>query len=208
MFNGINFGSYYELNNYQDMSQKIFPQLRKLCNDYKVSIIIVHHLNRKGKSLGSTAIDTCVDGKLALKQDENIKSTFYLSYESRDYPSKDYVLKRTDNLTLIIDEESKETLNPNLIQFLKYAINKKEFTFTISEMVSKLNLFITPPVLGKLISSNKEELERLGLFIECKRTATERLYTAKYKEPLEMLTNDIFSVSNSNNSDKEENYGS
>ena len=48
MFNGINFGSYYDLNNYQDMSQKIFPQLRKLCNDYKVSIIIVHHLNRKG----------------------------------------------------------------------------------------------------------------------------------------------------------------
>ena len=100
MFNGINFGSYYDLNNYQDMSQKIFPQLRKLCNDYKVTIIIVHHLNRKGKSLGSTAIDTCVDGKLALKQDENIKSTFYLSYESRDYPSKDYVLKRNDNLIL------------------------------------------------------------------------------------------------------------
>ena len=208
MFNGINFGSYYDLNNYQDMSQKIFPQLRKLCNDYKVTIIIVHHLNRKGKSLGSTAIDTCVDGKLALKQDENIKSTFYLSYESRDYPSKDYVLKRNDNLILSIDEDTKETLNPNLIQFLKYAISKKEFTFTISEMVSKLNLFITPPVLGKLIASNKEELEKLGLFIECKRTQTERLYTAKYKEPLEILTNDIFSVSNSNNSSKEENYGS
>lgn len=76
MFNGINFGSYYDLNNYQDMSQNIFPQLRKLCNNYNVSIIIVHHLNRKGKSLGSTAIDTCVDGKLALKQDENIKSNF------------------------------------------------------------------------------------------------------------------------------------
>ena len=75
-------------------------------------------------------------------------------------------------------------------------------------MVSKLNLFITPPVLGKLIASNKEELEKLGLFIECKRTQTERLYTAKYKEPLEILTNDIFSVSNSNNSSKEENYGS
>lgn len=205
MFNGINFGSYYDLNNYQDMSQKIFPQLRKLCNDYKVTIIIVHHLNRKG----STAIDTCVDGKLALKQDENIKSTFYLSYESRDYQSKDYVLKRNDKLILTLDEETAETLNPNLIQFLKYAISKKEFTFTISEMVSKLNLFITPPVLGKLIASNKERLEELGLFIKCKRTQTERLYTAKYKEPLEMITDNIFSVSNSNNLDsKEENYGS
>lgn len=73
MFNGINFGNNYDLNNYQDMSQNIFPQLRKLCNNYNVAIIIVHHLNRKGKSLGSTAIDTCVDGKIALKQDENIK---------------------------------------------------------------------------------------------------------------------------------------
>lgn len=76
-------------------------------------------------------------------------------------------------------------------------------------MVSKLNLFITPPVLGKLIASNKERLEELGLFIECKRTQTERLYTAKYKEPLEMITDNIFSVSNSNNLDsKEDNYGS
>lgn len=156
MFNGINFGSYYDLNNYQDMSQKIFPQLRKLCNDYNVTIIIVHHLNRKGKSLGSTAIDTCVDGKLALFQDENINSTFYLKYESRDYPSKNFVLKRNDNLILTLDEDTKETLNPNLIQFLKYSINKKEFSFTISEMVSKLNLFIIPPVLGKLIANNKQ----------------------------------------------------
>lgn len=92
MFNGINFGYNYDLNNYQDMSQNIFPQIRNLCNKYNVSIILVHHLNRKGKSLGSTAIDTCVDGKIALKQDENIKSTFYLKYESRDYPSKDYIL--------------------------------------------------------------------------------------------------------------------
>ena len=76
MFNGINFGLNYDLNNYQDMSQSVFPQLRKLCNDFDVTIIFIHHLNRRGKSLGSTAIDTCVDGKIAIKQDENIKSTF------------------------------------------------------------------------------------------------------------------------------------
>lgn len=201
MFNGINFGSYYDLNNYQDMSQRIFPQIRKLCNDYKVAIIIAHHLNRKGKSLGSTAIDTCIDGKLALTKDENIDSTFYLKYESRDYPSKTFILKRNNNLMLAIDEDTKETLNPNLIQFLKYAINKKEFSFTISEMVSKLNLFITPPIFGKLLANNKQELEKLGLFIECKRTATERTYKAKYIEPLEITYEDVFDDS------KEEYYG-
>lgn len=56
MFNGINFCSSYDLNNYQDMSQNIFPQLRNLCDKYNVCIIIIHHLNRIGKSLGSTAL--------------------------------------------------------------------------------------------------------------------------------------------------------
>ena len=200
MFNGINFGNYYDLNNYQDMSQNIFPQLRKLCNLYKVSIIIVHHLNRKGKSLGSTAIDTCIDGKLALKQDENIKSTFYLKYESRDYKSLEYVLKRTDNLILTIDETVEDILNENIMIFLRYAISMKEFTFTVSDMVSKLKLNIVPSAFGKLLTSHKYELEKIGLTIDCKRTATERLYTAKYKEPLELISNDINS--------KEETYGS
>lgn len=147
MFNGINFGYIYDLNNYQDMSQNIFPQIRNLCNKHNVSIILVHHLNRKSKSLGSTAVDTYVDGKIALRQDDNIKSTFYLKYESSDYPSKDYILKRDNHLILMIDEDKEDKLNENLIQFLKYAIKKEEFTFKISETVSKLKLNITPPVL-------------------------------------------------------------
>ena len=63
MFNGINFGNNYDLNNYQDMSQNIFPQLRKLCNNYNVAIIIVHHLNRKGKSLGSNSNPSFTEAK-------------------------------------------------------------------------------------------------------------------------------------------------
>ena len=200
MFNGINFGNNYDLNNYQDMSQNIFPQLRKLCNNYNVAIIIVHHLNRKGKSLGSTAIDTCVDGKIALKQDENIKSTFYLKHESRDYPSKDYALKRNENLILDIDNLADEEWNENVMNFFRYAISFKEFTFTASDMVSKLKLNVKPTIFGKLLASYKKELERNGLVIECNRTATERLYTAKYKEPLEFGSDDLDS--------KEEYYGS
>lgn len=200
MFNGINFGNNYDLNNYQDMSQNIFPQLRKLCNNYNVAIIIVHHLNRKGKSLGSTAIDTCVDGKIALKQDENIKSAFYLKYESRDYPSKDYALKRNENLILKIDNLADEEWNENIMNFFRYAISFKEFTFTASDMVSKLKLNVKPTIFGKLLASYKKELERNGLVVECNRTATERLYTTKYKEPLEFDSNDLDS--------KEEYYGS
>lgn len=202
MFNGINFGNNYDLNNYQDMSQNIFPQLRNLCNKYKVCIIIIHHLNRLGKSLGSTAIDTCVDGKLALKQDDNVKDKFYLKYESRDFPSTDYVLKRDKNLILSIDENTETEINYNLIQFLKYAIKEKEFNFTVSGMVSKLNLFITPSAFGRLLATNKDELEKLGLFIKFKRTATERLYYAKFEEPLELTDEKLYPLL------KEDNCGS
>lgn len=69
-------------------------------------------------------------------------------------------------------------------------------------MVSKLNLFITPSVFGKLLKSNIESLAKLGLFIEYKRTATERLWNAIYKEPLD----DDFEDNNLKS--KEETYGS
>ena len=190
MFNGINFGYNYDLNNYQDMSQNIFPKIRKLCNDYEVAIILVHHLNRKGKSLGSTAIDTCVDGKIAIKQDENIRSTFYLKYESRDYPEREYVLKRDDNLILSIDEITDDKLNENLMAFLRYAMGNNEFEFTMSDMISKLKLDIIPSTLGKLLASNKDELEKIGLTIKSKNKS-KRLYTAKYEEPLNTIQ-DIF----------------
>lgn len=67
---------------------------------------------------------------------------------------------------------------------MKYAIKREEFTFKISEMVSKLNLNITPPMFGKLLVNNKEKLEKLGLIIKSRRTSAERIYTAIYKEPL------------------------
>ena len=190
MFNGINFGYNYDLNNYQDMSQNIFPKIREFCTKYEVTIILVHHLNRKGKSLGSTAIDTCVDGKIAIKQDENIKSTFYLKYESRDYPGQEYVLKRDDNLILSIDEITDDKLNENIMAFLRYAMGNNEFEFTMSDMVNKLKLDIIPSTLGKLLASNKDELEKIGLTIKSKNKS-KRLYTAKYEEPLNIIQ-DIF----------------
>lgn len=200
MFNGINFGYNYDLNNYQDMSQNIFPKIREFCTKYEVTIILVHHLNRKGKSLGSTAIDTCVDGKIAIKQDENIKSTFYLKYESRDYPGREYVLKRDDNLILSIDEITDDKLNENLMAFLRYAMGNNEFEFTMSDMISKLKLDIIPSTLGKLLASNKDELEKIGLTIKSKNKS-KRLYTAKYEEPLNIIQ-DIFEDENNLNEEE------
>ena len=185
MFSGIDLNNGYNLNDYQDMGQYVLPQFREICKKYGFTILLIHHLNKNNSSLGSTAIDGSVDGIFTLKKDNNLKNKLYLHYESRDFESRDWVLKRTEHLIL---EESKcesDDLNINLVTFLNYAIRQKEFSFTASDITSKLNMQITPSAFGKLLNSNIENLEKEGLHLEQKRTATERIYTAKYAEPID-----------------------
>lgn len=183
MFNGIDTNTGYDLNNYQDIGQCVMPKFRELCRKYNFTILLIHHLNKSNTSLGSTAIDGSIDGKITLKQDNNIKNKVFMNYESRDYRGFDKVLKLNDNLIFEESIVESEELNYNLIIFLNYAINQKEFTFTASEITSKLKLQIIPSAFGKLLSSNIDNLEKEGLHIEQRRTSTERLYYAKYVEP-------------------------
>lgn len=74
MLKDIQFDFNYDINSYQDIGQKVLPKLRELCNKYKFSILFIHHLNKKGKSLGSTALDGSVDGILKLKQCQDGKN--------------------------------------------------------------------------------------------------------------------------------------
>ena len=183
MFSGIDLNNGYDLNNYQDMGQIVIPKFRELCKKYNFTILLVHHLNKNNTSLGSTAIDGSVDGKITLKQDDNIKNKIFLDYESRDYEGIDLVLKRNENLLFELSDIDSEDLNYNILAFLNYAIKQKEFSFSASDITSKLNLQITPSAFGKLLKNNLNNLEKEGLYIEQKRTAKERIYYAKYEEP-------------------------
>ena len=185
MMCGIDLNNGYDLNNYQDIGQYVIPTFRELCRKYNFTILLIHHLNKNNTSLGSTAIDGSVDGKITLRLDNNIKNKVFLNYESRDYEGLDLVLKRNDNLTFELTEIEIDDLNSNLLLFLNYGIKNKEFTFTPSEITSKLNLNITPSVFGKLLNNNIELLAKEGLHITQKRTPTERLYYARYEEPIE-----------------------
>ena len=98
MFSGIDMNNGYDLNNYQDMGQYVIPKFRELCKKYNFTILLIHHLNKNNKSLGSTAIDGSVDGIITLKVDQNLKNKILFTYESRDYESVDFVLKRNENL--------------------------------------------------------------------------------------------------------------
>lgn len=184
MFSGIDLNNGYDLNNYQDMGQYVIPQFRSLCKKYNFTILLIHHLNKNNTSLGSTAIDGSIDGKITLKEDSRIKNKIIFNYESRDYEGRELILKRNENLLFEISETELNDLDFNLTMFLNYAIKQKEFSFTISDITSKLNLNLTPSVFGKLLNNNLSILEKEGLHIEQKRTSTERIYFAKYTEPI------------------------
>ena len=185
MFSGIDMNNNgYDLNNYQDMGQVIIPKFRELCQKYNFTILLVHHLNKNNKSLGSTAIDGSVDGIITLRLDQNLKNKILFNYESRDYKSLDLVLKRNENLIFEVSKIEYEDLNFNVLCFLNYAIKQKDFSFTMSEMTSKLDLKITPSVFGKLLKNNMDNLEKEGLHIEERRNGNERLYVAHYEEPI------------------------
>lgn len=185
MFSGIDLNNSYDLNNYQDVGQCVLPKFRELCKKYNFTILLIHHLNKNNTSLGSTALDGSVDGKITLKLDKNDNSIIYFNYESRDYEGFDLILKKNHNLTFEITETESNELDYNLLVFLNYAIKNKNFSFTASDITSKLNMNIPPSTFGKLLNSNLDNLEKEGLHIEQKRTATERLYVAKYEEPID-----------------------
>lgn len=184
MFNGVYINDKFDLYNYQDMAQIVLPKYRKLCSKYGITILLLHHLNKTNTTLGSTAIDGAVDGIMTLKSDNNLKDKIYFNYQSRDYESRDFILKRKENLIFEEVNDEIEELSNELKIFLNYAIKKKEFSFTISEITSTLGLMIQPSVFGKLLNNNLITLEKEGLHITKKRTSNERVYIARYEEPI------------------------
>ena len=77
----------------------------------------------------------------------------------------------------------KDNNYPNKL-FLNYAIRKKEFEFTASEIVSALNLMIEPSAFGRLLSNHLDVLEKEGLYITDARKSDKRRKHALYEEPI------------------------
>lgn len=184
MLKDIYFNISYDINNYQDISQKLMPKLRNYADKYNLTILFVHHLNKLGKTLGSTGFDAVVDGIIRLSKNYYDDSTIKMEIINRDFPDEElYLTKNNNQVFSIVKENYLDYVNPNIISFIKYAIRKKEFDFNISDVIDKANLMCTPTQLGKLINTHKDLLEKEGLKITKYRTNNGRMYHIKYEEP-------------------------
>ena len=183
MMKDFDVGISYDINDFQDIAQKLMPKLRSIADKYNFTILLTHHLNKRKETLGSIGFDACVDGVITLI-DKNDKKHIQLKTISRDFSPIDILLEKDKNLVLkVCKEDDEDIIDSNLILFIKYASSKIEFDFTPTEIVNKANLFCTPKKFGRLLNANLDLLEKEGLYITNNRTSDKRIYHCHYKEP-------------------------
>ena len=181
---GIDYGYELDINNYSDVMKRMFDKYRELSKKYNLTFLLVHHLNKEGKTLGSTGIDGNMNGILTLINNKD--NTYTLKIINRDFEEQNLNLIKNDKLIFEIMNEDNTELDFNLSAFMRYVIKKKEVIFTPAEIVAELNLLITPSRFGRLLNSNIKRLEQEGIYVELNRTATSRNYKAKFIDPLSL----------------------
>lgn len=181
---GIDYGYELDINNYSDVMKRMFDKYRELSKKYNLTFLLVHHLNKEGKTLGSTGIDGNMNGILTLINNKD--NTYTLKIINRDFEEQNLNLIKNDKLIFEIMNEDNTELDFNLSAFMRYVIKKKEVIFTPAEIVAELNLLITPSRFGRLLNSNIKRLEQEGIYVELNRTAISRNYKAKFIEPLNL----------------------
>ena len=184
MLKDIEFDSDYDLNNYQEINNVVFKKLKDLCKKYNITILVTHHLNKRDDTMGSVGLNADVSAILKLKESKNDYNKLTLEYKGRDLGRLELNLKRNENQTFsIVDENTDDEIDYNLLLFIKYAVAKKDFDYTISDILSKTNILLTPTQLGSLIQRHLSLLEREGLHITNKRNGNQRLWHCTYEEP-------------------------
>ena len=159
---------------------------KEICRKYNCTLFVTHHLNKSNGIMGSVGLTADASGIMKLKESKNNCNKLTLDYKGRDFSRLELNLKRNENQTFsVIDENTDDETDYNLLLFIKYAVARKDFDYTISEILSKTNILLTPTQLGGLIQRNLSLLEKEGLHITSKRTANERLWHCSYEEPSE-----------------------
>ena len=184
MLKDIKFDTNYDINNYQEINDVVFRKLKELCRDYNLTILVTHHLNKRDDTMGSVGLNADVDGIIKLKESRNDFNKLTLDYKSRDFSRLELNLKRNDNQTFsITSDNTDDEIDYNLLLFIKYAISKKDFDYTVTKILQDTKIMLSPTQLGGLIQRNLKVLEHEGLHITNKKNGKDRLWHCSYEEP-------------------------
>ena len=169
---------------YKDLSA-----LKKIADDHKMCIFLVHH-NRKehdGSNVfndmtGSTGIAGVADTCMVLRKEDRFGNDAVLSITGRDIEEKRLKLAMRKNVwevTEALDTSSlrRERIPQFLFQIADYLLKEKSFTGTVTELLAAIGDETTKAnVASKLITRHFNEVfAPLGFKMDQKRVADARL---------------------------------
>ena len=176
---------------YKDLSA-----LKKIADDHKMCIFLVHH-NRKehdGSNVfndmtGSTGIAGVADTCMVLRKEDRFGNDAVLSITGRDIEEKRLKLVMRKNVwevTEALDTSAlrRERIPQFLFQIADYLLNEKSFTGTATELLAAIGHEATKAnVASKLITRHFNEVFKpLGITMEHKPTAQARLMIWKLND--------------------------
>ena len=169
---------------YKDLSA-----LKKIADDHKMCIFLVHH-NRKehdGNNVfndmtGSTGIAGVADTCMVLRKEDRFGNDAVLSITGRDIEERRLKLTMRKNVwevTEALDTSAlrRECIPQFLFQIADYLLKEKSFTGTVSELLAAIDHETTKAnVASKLITRHFNEVfAPLGFKMDQKRVADARL---------------------------------
>ena len=169
---------------YKDLSA-----LKKIADDHKMCIFLVHH-NRKehdGSNVfndmtGSTGIAGVADTCMVLRKEDRFGNDAVLSITGRDIEEKRLKLAMRKNVwevteALDADRLRRERVPHFLFQIADYLLKEKSFTGTMEELLAAIGDKTTAAnVASKLVTRHFNDVFKpLGIKMDRKRVATARL---------------------------------
>ena len=169
---------------YKDLSA-----LKKIADDHKMCIFLVHH-NRKehdGSNVfndmtGSTGIAGVADTCMVLRKEDRFGNDAILSITGRDIEEKRLKLTMRKNVwevTEALDTSAlrRERIPQFLFQIADYLLKEKSFTGTMEELLAAIGDKTTAAnVASKLVTRHFNDVFKpLGIKMDRKRVATARL---------------------------------
>ena len=170
-------------NDYRDIGV-----LKGLADRHRIAVLLVHHLRKLGDDdpmnmiSGTTGISGATDTNLVLKKGKRSGSAATLYCTGRDIEYQELVLEFDQDAhvwKLISSGESTEEEQDKILASLSaFLAERREFTGTATELAEALEPYcrekMRPNVLMKYLLRRLEELSRMGIALQSRRTRDRR----------------------------------
>ena len=161
--------------------------LKALADQHRLAVLLIHHLRKMNDDdpmnmiSGTTGLSGATDSNLVLKKGKRSGNAATLYCTGRDIEYQELVLEFDQDAhvwKLVSSGESTEEQDKILVSLSAFLAERREFTSTATELAEALEPYcrekMRPNVLMKYLLRRQEELSRMGIALQSRRTRDRR----------------------------------